>query len=424
MTLNMKDTALSSIGEVKEFLKSSRKLEFKREKKGEAYIWMEQTLEKFRYIQLGKKDRGIIKRYMEKVTGYSRAQITRYIGQYRKTGRIGERPYQRNKFSRKYSVEDVRLLAKTDELHCFPNGAALKKILNRMAVEYGDKRYENISRISMQHIYNMRKLVTYLRITKRYTKTRAAVANIGQRRKPEPQGNPGYIRVDTVHQGDKNCEKGVYHINTVDEVTQFEFVGAVEQINESHIIPLLASLIESYPFRIIEFHADNGSEFINRVVVKLLNKLLITLTKSRPRHSNDNALVETKNGWVLRKWLGYQFIEQKYAVEINKFYFGCFNEYINYHRPCGFAIEQQDRKGKVKKLYPIDNYMTPYEKLKSIPGSARYLKKGITFSSLDRIANSKTDNEMADIVQKQRSSLFKKVTPVYDSKLFQAHYLT
>jgi len=414
MTLNMKDTAISSIEEVNEFLKSSSKLEFKREKKEEAYIWMEKTLLKFRYMKLGKKDKGIIKRYMEKVTGYSRSQITRYISQYKKTGMIVEQPYQRNKFSRKYLVEDIKLLAKTDELHCFPNGAALKKILSRMAFEYGNTEYENISRISMQHIYNIRKTVPYLRITKNYTKTRPSVTNIGQRRKPEPNGKPGYIRVDTVHQGDKNREKGVYHINTVDEVTQFEFVGAVEQINESHIIPLLAKLIESYPFEIVEFHTDNGSEFINRVVVKLLNKLLITLTKSRPRHSNDNALVEAKNGWVIRKWLGYQFIEQKYATEINKFYFGCFNEYINYHRPCGFAIEQQDRKGKVKKMYPIDNYMTPYEKFKSIPDSAKYLKKGITFSALDEIANSKTDNEMADIVQKQRSRLLKKIMPVCD----------
>ncbi len=424
MTLNMKDKALSDIGEVKKFLKFSRKVEFKREKKEEAYLWMEKTLEKFGYIQLGKKDRGIVKRYLEKVTGYSRAQITRFIAQYHKSGRIKERAYKRHRFNKKYSLEDIRLLAKTDELHSFPNGAALKKILRRMVEEYGDTRYANISKISIQHIYNMRKSAAYLRITKRYTKTKPAVTNIGQRRKPQPNGIPGYIRVDTMHQGDKNGEKGVYHINTVDEVTQFEFVGAAEQINEYHLIPLLIKLIESYPFRISEFHADNGSEFINRRVVSMLNKLLITLTKSRPRHSNDNALVETKNGWVLRKWLGYQFIEQKHAAKINKFYFGCFNEYLNYHRPCGFAIQQQDKKGKVKKLYPLGNYMTPYEKLKSIPNSVMHLKDGITFAMLDKIARSKTDNEMADVVQTQRRRLFEQITPVCDSKLFQAHYLT
>jgi transposase InsO family protein len=422
MTLTMKDAALSSIKEVNKFLKSSRKVEFRRGNRQEAYCWMEKTLEKFGYCQLRKEDKGIMKRYLTKVTRYSRAQITRFISQYKETGKIRERLYRRNHFRKKYSMEDIRLLAETDELHSFPNGVALRKILRRMAVMYGDKRYENISNISMQHIYNMRKSVPYLRITKNYTKTKPAVVNIGERRRPQPNGVPGYIRVDTVHQGDKDGQKGVYHINTVDEVTQFEFVGAVEQISESYLVPLLARLIESYPFRIVGFHADNGSEYMNSRVARLLNKLLIKLTKSRPRHCNDNALAETKNGWVLRKWMGYQFIEQKHAGKINKFYFGCFNEYINYHRPCGFATRLQDKKGKVKKIYRQDDFQTPYDKLKSIPGSSKYLKEDITFATLDKIVYSKTDNEMAAVVQKQRSRLFEQISPVIDSKLLQAHY--
>ena len=120
--------------------------------------------------------------------------------------------------------------------------------------------------------------------------------------------------------------------------------------------------------------------------------------------------------------MGYQFIEQKHADKINKFYFGCFNEYINYHRPCGFATRLQDKKGKVRKIYYQDNYQTPYEKLRSIPGSSKYLKEGITFAALDKIVYSKTDNEMAAVVQKQRSRLFEQISPVIDSKLLQAHY--
>jgi transposase InsO family protein len=418
----MKDTALSSIKEVKKFLKSSGKVEFRRRKREEAYCWMEKTMKRFGYCSLSKEDKGIIKQYLKKVTGYSRAQITRFIAQYRKTGRIKERLYKRNYFRKKYSMEDIRLLAKTDELHSFPNGVALKKILTRMAVMYGDKQYENIASISMQHIYNMRKSVPYLRITKNYKKTKPAVVNIGERRRPDPNGVPGYIRVDTVHQGDKDGQKGVYHINTVDEVTQFEFVGAVEQISESYLVPLLARLIESYPFKIVGFHADNGSEYMNSRVARLLNKLLIKLTKSRPRHCNDNALAETKNGSVLRKWMGYQFIEQKHAGKINKFYFGCFHEYLNYHHPCGFATRLQDKKGKVRKIYRQDDFQTPYEKLKSIPDSSKYLKEGITFAALDKIVYSKTDNEMAAVVQKQRSRLFEQISPVIDSKLLQAHY--
>jgi transposase InsO family protein len=98
--------------------------------------------------------------------------------------------------------------------------------------------------------------------------------------------------------------KGIYHINAVDEVTQWEIVGATALISEAGLIPVLEAMLEQFPFRIRGFHSDNGSEFINHTVSKLLNKLLIEQTKSRPRRSNDNGLVESKNGAVIRKHIG------------------------------------------------------------------------------------------------------------------------
>lgn len=190
---------------------------------------------------------------------------------------------------------------------------------------------------------------------------------------------------------------------------QWEIAGAAKKITEKYLKPLLLKIIESYPFRIINFHADNGSEYINKVIAEMLNKLLIKLTKSRPRHSNDNALVETKNGAVIRKYMGYGFIEQKHADKINDFYFECLNEYLCFHRPCAFPTEKKDRKGKVKKIYKHENYMTPYEKLKSIPNAHKYLKEGITFEMLDKIAMRYTDNEMAAIFQEERDKLFKRI---------------
>ena len=111
--------------------------------------------------------------------------------------------------------------------------------------------------------------------------------------------------MDTVHQGDLDGVKGVYHVNAVDEVTQWEIVGATEQISEAWLLPILEEMIEQFPFLILGFHSDNGSEFINHVVAQLLNKLLVEQTKSRPRHSNDNGLAESKNGAVVRKHMGY-----------------------------------------------------------------------------------------------------------------------
>lgn len=360
-------------------------------------------------MNLSRKKRGVVKRYIRKVTGYSRSQVTRLLGQYVKTGEVKLRVYQRNKFNNIYSHEEVILLAKTDELHNFPNGNSLKKILGRMSSFYGDNRFNNLSQLSVSHIYNLRKGNVYKQSGIIYSKTKPVIRDIAERRKPNPGGKPGFVRVDTVHQGDKDKVKGVYHINLVDEVTQFEFVGCVEQITEKQMIPILENLILQCPFRVRGFHTDNGSEYINKLVAKLLNRLLIKFTKSRSRKSNDNALVETKNGSVIRKWFGYTHIEQKYAPQINTFYTKYFNEYLNYHRHCAFSSVTTDKKGKVKKMYKIEDYRTPYQKFKRIKNYKKYLKPDVTIKMLNRIELRYTDNEIAFIVQDELNKLQKEV---------------
>jgi len=259
MVITMNDSQLSSIVEVKRFLKESHVIEFKKRFRKEAYEWIEETLERFNYLNLCKKEKGLIKKYIEKVTGYSRPQVTRKIREYRRIGRVRVKEYERNKFERKYTNKDIRLLARTAELHDYPNGASLKKTLERMAKKYGKEEYQNISAISVSHIYNLKKTVSYQRSVPFYQETKKTKGTaIGERCKPEPGGKSGYLRVDTMHQGDRDGEKGVYHIYTVDEVVQWEVVGAVEKITDEQLIPLLGKIIGSYPYRIINFHADNG----------------------------------------------------------------------------------------------------------------------------------------------------------------------
>jgi len=415
MTITMNDSPLKTIKELKGFLKSSTLLSFKGQKRTEIYEWVEDTIIKFDYHILGKKDKSVIKKYLEKITGLSRAQMTRLIGKQRKTGKVTVEESIRHIFPKIYSNEDIWTLATTDELHDFPNGAMIKKILVRMFKEYKDLKYKNISNISIGHIYNLRKSVHYQRLTKKYEKTKPRVVNIGERKKPTPNGIPGFLRIDTVHQGDMDKLKGVYHINIVDEVTQWEYTGAVSKITENNLVPLLLKLIKKFPFKVFEFHADNGSEYINRQVVNMLNKLMVKLTKSRSRQTNDNAQVESKNGSIIRKWMGYGFIDQKHAPVINDFYLDIFNEYLNFHRPCAFATEITDKKGKIKKVYKPQDYMTPYEKLKSLTNYQSYLETGITVDDLDKIAKRKTDNEIASEVQDSRYKLFNKILPAYSS---------
>ena len=407
MTITMNDSRLNSIDDINQFLQSTQEIFFKRTGRAQTYPWIEQTLIKLSYMGLSKAEKSIVKQYIAKITKYSRAQITRLISQYVSSGCVQEVPYERNSFTKLYSDCDIKLLAQTDELHDFPNGAALKKILSSMA--QSDRAFKNTAQISVAHIYNLRRSTAYKRTTKKYDKTKPAQVNIGLRQKPQPNGQPGFIRVDTVHQGDSSSEKGVYHINTIDEVTQFELIGSVEKITEEFLLPLLRKLLDAYPFKVLGFHADNGSEYINRFVVALLNKLLIQLTKSRPRHSNDNALVESKNGSIVRKWLGYGFIPPQFALDLNQFFFGCFNHYLNFHRPCAFATIITNAKGKTRKVYKQSDYLTPYEKLKSLFSAQKYLKKGSSFRILDKIAYAKTHNQMAQIIQQERSKLFQKI---------------
>lgn len=109
-------------------------------------------------------------------------------------------------------------------------------------------------------------------------------------------------------------------------------------------------MLEAFPFTLLGFHSDNGSEYINSQVADLLDKLCIEFTKSRSRHSNDKALAESKNAAVVRKQFGYSHIPQRWAPLINEFNRQHLNPYLNFHRPCFFPETRTDAKGKERKV--------------------------------------------------------------------------
>ena len=376
----MKLNELTTLDQLSQFLDGTQAVIFKLNAvKKERYQWIQHELVRFHYPLLKRAGKGIVIRYLVKVSGYSRQTITRLIKQYRNTGVIKHRHVTSMGFQCKYTDKDIRLIAQMDERHDTPCGQAIKKLCERAWRLFGEDKYANLSGISISHLYNLRKSTTYSRTRTQFSKTRPKKSTIGSRRKPTPNGQPGFIRIDTVHQGDQDKVKGVYHINAVDEVTQFEVVFTVEKISEQYLIPVLENMLDFFPFKIISFHCDNGSEYINRNVARLLEKLLIEFTKSRPRHSNDNALAESKNASVVRKILGYHHIPQKWAALVNEFNQAYLNPHINFHRPCFFAEIITDEKGKQRKKYPYKNMMTPYDKLKSLSNAKRFLKSGISF---------------------------------------------
>lgn len=399
---------LTSIEDIERFLDGSQSVIYAvGASKDERYKWIQSTLTRLSYYRLTRKEKGVVLKLAAKITGYSRQQITRLVAQYKATGKIKRKaPIVNNGFQKRYSNNDIQLLAKLDNLHGAPSGPAVKKLCERAYRLHGETEYEALSHISISHLYNLRKTKRYRHHSKTFTKTQSRQVNIGERRKPMTNGEPGYIRVDTVHQGDLDGEKGVYHINAVDEEIQFQVVCSVSKISEAYLIPVIRFMLEAFPYAIKGFHSDNGSEYINKTVAKLLEKLRVEFTKSRSRRTNDNALVESKNGSVVRKIYGYTHIPQKWASELNEFNYNHLIPYINFHRPCYFSKITVDKKGKQIKKYPYEAMMTPYEKLKSLTDADQYLKEGITFDLLDQVASAMSDSDAAKRMNEARDKLF------------------
>lgn len=300
-------------------------------------------------------------------------------------------------------------------------------LLRRAVDQFGDGRYARLSQISVSHLYNLRASEPYRKQRLVWHRTRPGPVPMALgrplciRKAPAPEGLPGYVRIDTVHQGDLDGMKCVYHgprpahINAVDIVTQWELVASVEHISEAYLLPVIRLLLTGFPFAIRSFHSDSGSDYVNHKTAELLEKLRIEFTKSRPRQTNDNALAECKNGAVIRKAMGYSHSPQKYAAAVNAFYTAALNPYLNFHgprppsRPCYFAVDTIDPKGKIRKTYPHNQIMTPWERLKTIPAYEDFLKPGITSQSLEHDANALRDNDAASKVQQARKRLFQSI---------------
>jgi hypothetical protein len=399
----MDDTEATSLEQIRAFLAGSGEVRFSGQGRGEVYAWTERTLVRHGYGSLNRCEKGLVRRYVACMTGLSRAQVTRLIAAYVGSGRIKAAPYMRRRFAKRYTKADVDLLAYVDRSHGNLSGPATKRILEREHGEYGQAVYARLAGISVAQIYRFRNSAAYRKHNTTYHPTRPTPIPIGERRKPRPQGRPGFLRIDTVHQGDQDGVKGIYHINAVDEVTQWEVVAAIPQISERWLIPLLEQLLAQFPFTIRGFHSDNGSEFINYTVARLLEKLLIEQTKSRAHRTGDNGLVESKNGAIVRKHMGFSHIAAPHAEAVNRFHREHLNPYINFHRPCAVAEIVEEPNGKRRRVYR--QWATPLEIFTQTPEWESFLRPGMNLAELESIALKQSDTEAAIAMQQAKKRL-------------------
>jgi len=405
--ISVHETEKLSLQQIEQFLLAAKEVRFEASQREEIYGWVERLLCQQEYMGQGRRARGLLRRYLGKMTGLSRAQLTRLVGRYLATGRVRIKTSHRHRFPTRYTRADIELLAQVDEAHETLSGPATRRIFEREFGHYRKLEFQRLAAISNGHLYNLRRTPHYRQRLKNYQKTRPSPVAIGERRRPDPGGRPGYLRVDTVHQGDAEHARGVYHINAVDEITQWEIVAAVPRISEAYLEPMLAKVLAQFPFVIHGFHSDNGSEFINQTVARLLNKLMIEQTKSRPRHSNDNGLVEAKNGAIIRKHMGWGHLQEVHADPIQQFYSAHLNPYLNYHRPCAQADVEVDAKGRIRRRYR--RYQTPLETLLKLPKPQQYLRPGLIVATLERIAGLMSDTEAARRMQQAKHKLFEQL---------------
>lgn len=413
MIINMNESKLSTIELIVQFLAGTLEVTFtKHGDEAAVYQHITRVLKRFDFPRRTKFERGVLLKYLRLTTGYSRAQMTRLVKAWH-TNRLANIPLEKRftgptaPFKRKYDESDVRLLVEMDRANEDVCGPSIVHLLKRAYEYYGDIRYERISKLSVSHLYNLRKTTGYQRQRTKLTKTRPVNNSIGIRKAPSPDGRAGFVRVDSVHQGDFDGEKGVYHITCVDCVSQWQVEACVEGISEVFLFPALELIIEQFPFILLGFHSDNGTEYINARVAGMLEKMRIEQTKSRPRHSNDNGLAESKNNSVVRKHMGYSHIPKRHSEAINKFYQDIFNSWLNLHRPCLYPTDIVSPKGKVVKRYKHTDVKTPLECLVLLNEKQLVNFKSETkLNELLLLSHQKTDLQAAKEMGLAKSKLF------------------
>jgi hypothetical protein len=141
MTIDMIDDHLVSVAQLTEFVKLNNSAKFKSNSpKVETYAWIDKTLGKFRYRYLKKKEKGIVKKYIMNMTGYSEGAVDKLIAQKMKTGRIVVKERTQNAFQRFYEPSDYSLLADVSNITLNQNGRALQEMCKSMYLDFNDLR--------------------------------------------------------------------------------------------------------------------------------------------------------------------------------------------------------------------------------------------------------------------------------------------
>jgi hypothetical protein len=354
------------------------------------YAWIERVLVEQHYTSLSKEQRGGVRTKLSTGAGLSLPQITRLIRRYRQTGQIGAPGVTRRRFPPKYTADDVQLLVEVDRAHPCLSGPATRRVLQREWRLFDNQEFARLSEISLAHLYNFRNSAAYRRRMAELPRTAQYTVAMAEGRRTEPKATPGYLRVAAAGPADWEGAKGLYHVIAVDAATQWTLVACAAGIDAQSLLPVLETMRREAPFRILGFHTESEAEFEYCALAKLLLELA-----QRRSDGPDRVVGEGNNRGIICPGVENGPLLNERADRIQRFYTEHLNQYLNYHRPRGFGRIRLDERGRRCRRYGQEDYLTPHEKLRSLPGADRHIKDGMRWELLDGVAHAHSDTEAA-----------------------------
>jgi len=178
---------------------------------------------------------------------------------------------------------------------------------------------------------------------------------------PQADESPGFLEIDLVaHGGASGAGEYLYTLTAVDSATGWTECAALRNKRQFSVVQALHDIRQRFPFPIRGLDCDNGSEFLNAVMVRYCTWRGWTLTRSRSYHKNDQAHVEEKNGSLVRQLIGYERYEGIPAAEQMTLVYSLLHSYFNYYLPT-LKLERKERVGsRVHKHYGPP--LTPYRR--------------------------------------------------------------
>lgn len=267
-----------------------------------------------RYRDSSKQEKSLLLDEAAQITGLHRKSILRILN-----GRLSRKPRAKNR-GKTYGptvAYAVRKIAKSLDYACAerlkPNLLWMAELLQ----SHGELRLDNdlkekLTTISVSTIKRLVKNSEHRaeKIAFRKAPSRPnskLKSSIPIKRIPWDTSMPGHFEVDTVHHCGGSAQ-GIYAytLQLVDVASGWSEIVPVYGNSFLAMKDGFDYLFARLPFPVLEFHPDNGSEFINKLLMKHWRELVpnLDVTRSKPYRKNDNRFVEENNNSLIRAYTG------------------------------------------------------------------------------------------------------------------------